>query len=126
VSTRDDSSRFLAELSSEPGFEEIAPLHPNSRNAIGETPLQVAAIRGDTVAIEALLDAGAEINTPGEYGHTALHEAVGQGQAAVVAILLARGASITATNDDGHTPQKLAELLELHDIARLFHGSATA
>jgi len=124
---RENLSRFLEELASDlPGFAAIAPLSPNSRTAIGETPLQVAAIRGDTVAMEALLDAGAEINTAGENGHTALHEAVGQGQAAAVSLLLARGASITATNDDGYTPQQLAELLELHDIARLFHGTPTA
>lgn len=123
----DTAARFLAALADDQAsFSAIAPLSPNSQTPIGETPLQIAAIRGDTAAIEALLDAGAEINTPGEYGHTALHEAVGQGRGAAVSILLARGASTTATNDDGYTPQQLAERLELHDIARLFHGQPTA
>ncbi len=123
----DVSSRFLADLASDlPSFTAIAPLTPNSRTSIGETPLQIAAIRGDTSAIAALLDAGADIDTLGEHGYTALHEAVGQGHAAAVSLLLARGASPSIANDQGHTPQQLAELLERHDITPLFHGQPTA
>jgi ankyrin repeat protein len=119
----DDSSRFLTELASDlPSFAAIAPLSPNSRTAIGETPLQIAAIRGDTLAVAALIDAGADIDARGEHGYTALHEAVEQRQAAAVSLLLSRGASATIVNDDGHTAQKLADLLGAGVITRLFHG----
>jgi ankyrin repeat protein len=124
---RDQSSRFLAELASDlPSFAAIAPLSPNSRTSIGETPLQIAAIRGDTSAVAALIDAGANMDARGEHGYTALHEAVEQRQAAAVSLLLSRGASPTIANDDGYTPQKLAELLGAHEITPLFHGSSTA
>ena len=123
----DNASRFLAELASDlPGFAAIVPLSVNSRTAIGETPLQIAAIRGDTSAMAALIDAGAELDVRGEHGHTALHEAVGQRQGAAVSLLLSCGASATIANDDGYTAPQLAELLGAHEIRRLFHGPPTA
>ena len=123
----DVCSRFLADLGrDQPSFAAIAPLNPNSRTPIGETPLQIAALRGDTSAIAALLDAGAQIDTPGEHGYTALHEAVSQGHAAAVSLLLARGAAVSVRNDSGYTPQQLAELLERDEITPLFHGQPTA
>jgi uncharacterized protein len=123
----DVATRFLADLATDqPSFALIAPLNPNSRTPIGETPLHIAAVRGDTSAIAALLDAGAQIDTPGEHGYTALHEAVAQRHAAAVTLLLSRGASTSIVDDEGCTPEQLAELLEHHDITPLFHGRPTA
>ena len=123
----DICSRFLTDLASDqPSFALIAPLTPNSQTPIGETPLHIAAVRGDTAAISALLDAGAHIDTPGEHGYTALHEAAAQGHPQAVLLLLSRGASTTITNNDGRTAQELAELLDSHEIARLFHAPPTA
>jgi uncharacterized protein len=123
----DVASRFLAELATDqPSFALIAPLNPNSRTPIGETPLHIAAVRGDTSAMTALLDAGARIDMPGEHGYTALHEAVAQRHAAAITLLLSRGACTSIANDDGCTPQQLAELLDHHDITPLFHGQPTA
>ena len=123
----DPVARFLADLAKDqPTFAALAPLSPNSQTPIGETPLQIAAVRGDTTAIAALIDAGAHLDTRGEHGYTALHEAVAQRHAAAVALLLSRGASTSIVNDDGYTPQQLAELHEHHDITPLFHGQPTA
>jgi ankyrin repeat protein len=123
----DAAARFLADLATDQAsFALIAPLNPNSRTPIGETPLHIATVRGDTSAMAALLDAGAKIDTPGEHGYTALHEAAAQRHAATVTLLLSRGASTNIANDDGCTPQQLAELLEHHDITPLFHGQPTA
>src|SRR5947209_8868630 len=102
-----------------PSFEHIAPLSPHSRTAVGETPLHVAAIRGDTSAIAALLDAGADIDSRGEHGYTPLHEAAEQGHAAAVELLLSRGASATIIDDFGATAEQAAEKIGNHDITRL-------
>jgi ankyrin repeat protein len=56
---------LLIKIGELPGFEAITPLSPQSRNCIGETPLHVAAVWGDTGAIKVLIDAGADINARG-------------------------------------------------------------
>jgi ankyrin repeat protein len=65
------------------------------REPFQESLLHVAAIWGDAGAIEALLDAGVEIDLPGELGCTALHEAARQEHVECVRILLTRGANPT-------------------------------
>lgn len=91
----------------------------NTRGLFGNTPLHVAAIRGDVEMVTLLLNAGAEVNAVGEYGDTPLHEAVSQGHSQVVQLLLSHGASKTATNWDGQTPFCLARLKECHEIETL-------
>src|SRR4051812_48972945 len=118
----DPLAAFLDSLITLPGFQLITPLSPQSRTGLGETPLHVAAIRGDTEAIAALVGAGAEIDAPGEHGYTPLHEAVEQGHGPAVSLLLCRGASAAIANDEGYTPEQLAQLLGAHEITRLFHG----
>lgn len=63
------------------------------REPFRETLLHVVAIWGDTESAQALLDAGVEIDVPGELGCTALHEAARQGHVDVVRLLLAHGAN---------------------------------
>lgn len=74
-------------------------------------------------AIKALIDAGADVNSPGPSGNFPLHEAASRGHTAAVALLLEKGAVLDCRNCDGKTPQelaranrhdRLAELLEQH------------
>ena len=61
-----------------PEFVGVPLDHVNQAGIFGDTPLHVAAMRGDLDEVAALLDGGAEVNARGELGDTALHLAVGQ------------------------------------------------
>ena len=113
---------YLGELTELPEFVELGPVGPRTRGNFGNTPLHVAAVRGEVDAIEALLDAGAEINAAGEHGYTALHEAVEQGQGEVVRLLLARGASVSAHNAEGQRALDIAEWLDNPQTAAMLRG----
>ena len=67
----------------------------NEGNAFGTTPLIMAVHGGNPAVLEALLEAGADVNgnTP---GHTALHAAVLRGNLAAVEVLLAHGVDTEA------------------------------
>ena len=111
--------KFLAEMPELPEFTGISPVGVHTRGGWQNTPLHVAAVRGDLAAIAALLDAGADIQSRGEDGYSPLHEVAEQGHIEAVKLLLERGASLTATNDAGRTPIQTAQLLKNHETERL-------
>jgi hypothetical protein len=76
-----------------PAFIGVEKIELNGQYGWGETPLHIFAIRGDLEACRTLLEAGADVDLPGEHGFTALHEAVSQGHAEVVALLLEYGSN---------------------------------
>ena len=64
----------------------------------GVTAEMKAAVRaGDGDALEALLDAGADIDARDEHGQTALMHAARDGHASIVRLLVARGADLNHT-----------------------------
>jgi ankyrin repeat protein len=74
-----------------------------------------AAMRGDSGAVRALIQSGADVNLAEGDGMTALHWAAERGDAELAALLLKSGASVTAETRIGrHTP--------LHVAAR--HGNS--
>jgi ankyrin repeat protein len=82
---------------------------PETRNSQGSQAIVVAASRGFTAVVEALLNGGAEVNVYSKSGETPLLEAAETGHADVVKILLARHAnpnlpSIGAKISFGTTP----------------------
>lgn len=110
---------FLDDLHGLPEFADFKEITVNTKSSLGDTPLHVAAIRGDISALQALLDVGADVNAQGEHQYTPLHEAVEQGHVKAVRTLLAANARKDLTNDDGVTPLALAELLDETEIAEL-------
>ncbi|KAH7964940.1 hypothetical protein HPB49_002585 [Dermacentor silvarum] len=86
------------------------------RNRLGETPLQVAAIKGDAARVKALLSGGANPNVRDNAGWTPLHEASSQGAVEVVRLLLAAGACVNAAGPDGVTPLHDAVLSNVPDV----------
>ncbi|XP_068633363.1 ankyrin repeat domain-containing protein 11 isoform X5 [Battus philenor] len=74
------------------------------RNERGETPLHVAAIRGDHDQVKKLLDQGQDPNVPDFAGWTALHEACSYGWHQVVVELVNGGANVNAKGLDDDTP----------------------
>ncbi|XP_038216962.1 ankyrin repeat domain-containing protein 12 isoform X5 [Zerene cesonia] len=79
------------------------------RNERGETPLHVAAIRGDHEQVKKLLDQGQEPDVTDFAGWTPLHEACSYGWLQVVMVLVNGGANVNAKGLDDDTP--------LHDAA---------
>ena len=102
----------------------LTPIDPLSyRTPEGDTCLHIAAVRGDTRAIELLLTLGADINAVGDMGYTALHYAAGEGHADAVRALLAAGASSSETNEFGKTAEDRARELGRTEIIGLFEAS---
>lgn len=98
---------------------------PHQATTDGTTPLMTAAGLGGATftpgktrgfrsvgaeeAVQALLDAGADVNAVNEADFTALHGAAMRGLNEVVDILVKHGAAINARDFRGRTPFRLAE-----------------
>ncbi|XP_064644196.1 BRCA1-associated RING domain protein 1-like isoform X2 [Lineus longissimus] len=94
-----------------PGRKSSARLSTSSpasqlqkKNARGETPLHVVAIKGDVVKVRAMLVEGANPNTKDNAGWTPLHEAANHGFTEIVKALLDHGAFINAPAMDNDSP----------------------
>ncbi|KAK7109657.1 hypothetical protein V1264_013658 [Littorina saxatilis] len=74
------------------------------RNAKGETPLHVAAIKGDLSAVKELMSKGDNPNVRDNAGWTPLHEAVNHGNAGVTEVLLQHGALVNTPGMENDTP----------------------
>ncbi|XP_026757447.1 ankyrin repeat domain-containing protein 11 isoform X4 [Galleria mellonella] len=74
------------------------------RNERGETPLHVAAIKGDHDQVKKLLDQGQDPDVPDFAGWTPLHEACSYGWHPVVIVLVNGGANVNAKGLDDDTP----------------------
>ena len=68
----------------------------DARDRDGETPLYLAAARGNNDIVERLLLAGANANAVTKHGATALHCAVWRGNSEMVRALLAVGVDVNA------------------------------
>lgn len=88
----------------------VALLAPNSLAASGRDlpPLVDAARRGDTSAVQALLQEKADVNAQDVYGNAALHWAVESDDIGLVDTLLRSGADADVANRYGVTPLSLA------------------
>ncbi len=76
--------------------------------AEGDTPLADAAKAGDDAAVEALLQAGGNVDAPALDGTTALHWATYRDDTGMATRLIAAGADVDRTNRYGATPLSLA------------------
>lgn len=96
---RDESPKVAALLIAHPGTRIDAA------NGNDETPLMMAALRGNLDMARRLLERGAAVNRP---GWTPLHYAATGPEPRLVALLLARGAAVDARSPNGSTPLMLA------------------
>ncbi|MGH0133760.1 UNVERIFIED_CONTAM: hypothetical protein FKN15_067305 [Acipenser sinensis] len=96
----------------------------NKRNERGETPLHMAAIRGDTKQVKELISLGADVNVKDFAGWTPLHEACNLGYYDVAKVLIAAGAEVNTQGLDDDTPLHDASSSGHRDIVKLLlrHG----
>jgi ankyrin repeat protein len=81
----------------------------NATNSDGDNALHWAVRSNDRAAARMLIDAGIEVNPPGDLGYTPLHEACAAGNADMVMLLLQHGADLYARRE-GDTPFSVARL----------------
>lgn len=74
-------------------------------NAHGETPLMMAALKGEVDWVKKLLERGAKVHQP---GWSPLHYAATGPEAQIVAMLLERGAPVDAESPNRSTPLMMA------------------
>jgi ankyrin repeat protein len=106
------------------GADKPTTIH--SRNSDGDTPLHIAALRGDRHAINCLLDAGAKIDAKGDMSNTPLYYTVMGDHLLAAESLLERGADPDALSELGFTPRSLAEHHGVKEMIRLFKGRVRA
>ena len=80
----------------------------NGKNQQGESPLHVAVLADNSVAVGMLLSAGCFTNVVTRKGETELHYAVMTGNAKTVGKLLQAGSDPSIRNGHGETPVSLA------------------
>jgi len=94
-------------------------LDVEARNAQGESPLMMAALKGNLAAVRALIARDADVNKP---GWTPLHYAaagVSAQHAAIAALLLERHAYIDAASPNGTTPLMMAAQYGTNEVVQL-------
>lgn len=95
-----DGSRKSFEL-----LLEQPQIRVDAANAVGETPLMMAALRANVEAMKMLIARGAQINRP---GWTPLHYAASSPSVLPVQMLVEQGAQVDARAPNGNTPLMLA------------------
>ncbi|WP_149140072.1 ankyrin repeat domain-containing protein [Gemmobacter caeruleus] len=88
-----------------------APVTPQSRGADGDTPLHVMVWRGNTYAVQCLVEAGADVNAVGDMSETPLHVALRRKDLAAAELLLRAGAETDRVSEFGQSPRDLALVL---------------
>jgi ankyrin repeat protein len=93
---------YLINYESDDPSDPIDPLTYVDSN--GDNLLHIAAQLGDVRTIGLLLDAGMNVDLPGDMGFTALHYAYKSKSVDAVRLLLDHGASTTIQNGFGKMP----------------------
>jgi hypothetical protein len=99
LALRDQSERIAQALWSSPALDV------NALNGSAETPLMMAALRGDLQWAQRLLERGAKVHKD---GWSPLHYAATGTEPKIVAMLLDRGAPIDALSPNRSTPLMMA------------------
>ncbi|MGJ7491937.1 ankyrin repeat domain-containing protein [Variovorax sp. ZT4R33] len=101
IAIREPSPRVIEALLSSP------QINVEIRNGNDESPLMLAAIKGQMDLVKQLIARDADINKP---GWTALHYAASSGQVEIMKLLLEKYAFIDAQSPNGTTPLMMAAM----------------
>ena len=110
IAVREPSPRVIDVLLASPKTDV------DSRNASDESPLMLAAIKGQQDLVTKLIARDADINKP---GWTPLHYAASSGQVAIMKLLLDKYAFIDAQSPNGTTPLMMAAMYGSIDSVKL-------
>jgi hypothetical protein len=99
LAMREDSPKVAAVLLASP------VLDIDAANAVGETALMMAALKGRTEWVRKLIDRGAKVQKP---GWSPVHYAATGPSAEILILLLDRGADVNARAPNRNTPLMLA------------------
>lgn len=87
--------------------DPLSPIDPLTyRTPEGDTCLHLAAIRGEEVAAQYLIELGLDVDSCGDMHNTPLHYAVRHGNTSIVDLLLKSDASTGKKNEFGEKPIK--------------------
>lgn len=121
--SRDERGQVPLYLSLREGSFKVATLLLQSpqtqvdiENAVGETPVMMAALKGQADWVQRLVEKGAKVERK---GWTPLHYAASGPQAEVVGWLVAHGAPLDARSPNGTTPLMMAARYGSEDAALL-------
>ena len=92
-----------------PSEDEPASISIDTRGPDGDTPLHLFAWRSDVESAKVLIEAGANVNAPGDMSTTPLHVALSQQCEPMVLLLLAAGAEVNIRSEFNETPQEAAQ-----------------
>jgi ankyrin repeat protein len=110
LALREPSPRVIQVLLASPQTDVEA------RNGNDESPLMLAAIKGQVPLVKQLIARDADINKP---GWTALHYAASSGQVEIMKLLLEKYAFIDAQSPNGTTPLMMAAMYGSPDSVKL-------
>jgi len=110
---------ILHEMNEMPEFVGVRLDGPNVKGNFGDYPLHVAVSMGNIDYVQALIEAGADVNQKGEHGYTALHEAVEQDNCDIAEALLKNGANISIKNNDELSVFSFAEVIGSDNMKKI-------
>jgi len=119
----DETPLMMAALRGELSAAQRLIVRGAKLNRIGWTPLHYAASGPESKLVALLLDRGADIEAPSSNGTTALMMAARYGSEDAVDLLLARGAKLAARNVQGLGPADFARLDGRERLAARLAGS---
>ena len=99
---------------------------PDTQDAIGWTPLMVAAAENHIDIVNLMLEYGANVNIENVWGRTALHFASRYGFTDIVTTLVKNGAIVNANNDHSRQPPLFSAIEYNHkDVVQVLleHGA---
>jgi len=95
---------------------ETKQTNVEARNGKDESPLMMAALKGNQEAVNQLIARDADINKP---GWTPLHYAATTGQISIIKVLLDKSAFIDAQSPNGTTPLMMAAMYGSTEAVKL-------
>jgi len=101
----------------------LASADPNASDDNGLTPLHFAAQSNSYAVSEALILAGASVDSVDANGNTPLSDAVfhSDGSGDLIKFLLRSGADRNKENNYGISPLELAKSIDNFDLVQFFH-----
>ncbi len=110
IAMQEQSLKAARALLAQPGIDV------NALNQAGESALMLAALKGEVVGVQLLLERGAKVNQP---GWSPLHYAATGPEPKLVQLLLQRGAAINAEAPNGSTPLMMVAQYGSEDSVKL-------